>query len=391
MQIKTIKDWKYYVQSKKTGTISTEDGVILTSFSAGDQYYFTAPYTGYVDCSDDDASVYPTFGEQQEFEEQNDSVAATSLSDVYSARDCSFEPIHTGESQQTIGYWVYLARAHAPIGTVTQVSWAVPTDTTLSASNFTAHYLVIYEIITPATTTSDTVYRFVGCSTEAKTQVMGEIVAFEFTDAHTEGGDLQLSLTDSPVVEGDPIPENIEADNFFYCNSTPITSDDKFSAIIVVENNALAAAERVMECSFEVESPAKFVTEDRVVSRLAAHEFEYKGLQDYSLIATTDATRLLEINAGSVLDLDLTSIEDDAVSVTIQSITITGAASDKVATAELWLYPASRGIIWPDSLIWLDGSAPSLSDNTNYRFAIRQEANGNLIINLAYSYSTAES
>lgn len=60
-------------------------------------------------------------------------------------------------------------------------------------------------------------------------------------------------------------------------------------------------------------------------------------------------------------------------------------STNTVQTAELWLSCGSSvySVTWPSSAVWLI-SEPALESGTAYRFAVRQETNGNLIINLAY-------
>lgn len=57
-------------------------------------------------------------------------------------------------------------------------------------------------------------------------------------------------------------------------------------------------------------------------------------------------------------------------------------------TAELWFTVADSVpvIFWPSSVIWAN-EEPILIPHSAYRFALRREPNGNLIINLAYEYS----
>lgn len=58
-------------------------------------------------------------------------------------------------------------------------------------------------------------------------------------------------------------------------------------------------------------------------------------------------------------------------------------------TIELWFSTGSSvpTITWPANGVWVNSEEPLLSLSTAYRFALRREPNGNLIINLAYEYS----
>lgn len=62
--------------------------------------------------------------------------------------------------------------------------------------------------------------------------------------------------------------------------------------------------------------------------------------------------------------------------------------SDFVQTSEIWftISAAIPSIIWPASVIWAD-EEPVLMLNSAYRFALRREPNGNLIVSQAYVYS----
>jgi len=62
--------------------------------------------------------------------------------------------------------------------------------------------------------------------------------------------------------------------------------------------------------------------------------------------------------------------------------------SHAVQTAELWFSTGSEvpSIVWPSNAVWLDDSEPTLTPATAYRFSLRREPAGNLIINLAYEY-----
>lgn len=88
------------------------------------------------------------------------------------------------------------------------------------------------------------------------------------------------------------------------------------------------------------------------------------------------------LHAGHVYDLgELTSDTDLS--------TLCFNASAVVQTSELWFSTGNSviTIIWPADAIWVDSGHPSLSAHTAYRFALRQEPNGKLIISQAYEYS----
>lgn len=59
-----------------------------------------------------------------------------------------------------------------------------------------------------------------------------------------------------------------------------------------------------------------------------------------------------------------------------------------VQTCEVWLSCGSTvyDVTWPSGAKWV-GDAPTMEVNKAYRFALRQEPNGALLINLSYEYS----
>lgn len=87
------------------------------------------------------------------------------------------------------------------------------------------------------------------------------------------------------------------------------------------------------------------------------------------------------LQAGHVYDLGVLSTDTDLTALMF-------AAKEHVQTAELWFSTGSTilTVIWPSDAIWPD-SEPTLITNTAYRFALRREPNGKLIISLAYEYS----
>lgn len=64
------------------------------------------------------------------------------------------------------------------------------------------------------------------------------------------------------------------------------------------------------------------------------------------------------------------------------------ASSTSVQTCEVWLSCGETvyDVTWPSGAKWV-GDAPTMEVNKAYRFALRQEPNGALLINLSYEYS----
>ena len=88
------------------------------------------------------------------------------------------------------------------------------------------------------------------------------------------------------------------------------------------------------------------------------------------------------MRSGHILDLGTLSTDTDLTALSF-------AESGNVQTAELWFTTADATpvITWPADIVWLDDSAPEIAPTTAYRFALRREPNGKLIINLAYQYA----
>ena len=69
------------------------------------------------------------------------------------------------------------------------------------------------------------------------------------------------------------------------------------------------------------------------------------------------------------------------------------ADSTRIQTCEIWMETGDTGytVTWPADSIWPDEAAgiamETLAANTTYRFVVRQEPSGKLIINCAYYYS----
>lgn len=86
------------------------------------------------------------------------------------------------------------------------------------------------------------------------------------------------------------------------------------------------------------------------------------------------------LQAGHVYDLGVLSTDTDLTGLMFSS-------KEHVQTAELWFSTGSTApnILWPDNCFWI-GLFPALTTLMAYRFAIRQEPSGKLLINLAYEY-----
>lgn len=89
-----------------------------------------------------------------------------------------------------------------------------------------------------------------------------------------------------------------------------------------------------------------------------------------------------QLRANTVHDLGLLTADLDLSSLVFEE------ATNEVLTAELWFTTGStvHTVTFPSEAIWVD-LKPVLTNDTAYRFAMRREPNGKLIINLAYEYT----
>lgn len=95
-----------------------------------------------------------------------------------------------------------------------------------------------------------------------------------------------------------------------------------------------------------------------------------------------------EMVSGRVYDLGVINSNQDLSTITFKS------APGYVQTCEIWMETGNTGysVTWPAGAVWPDeanGAAPSfvLPRNTRYRFAVRNEGNGTMVITKAYEYS----
>lgn len=104
------------------------------------------------------------------------------------------------------------------------------------------------------------------------------------------------------------------------------------------------------------------------------------GQDAYELRYTTVLPELLE--SAWVYDLGELSADIDLSGL------VFAESANTVQTSELWLSMSSTvyNVTWPSSAVWLTAE-PALESGTAYRFAVRQEPSGKLVICAAYEYS----
>ena len=92
--------------------------------------------------------------------------------------------------------------------------------------------------------------------------------------------------------------------------------------------------------------------------------------------------------SGHVYDLGVLAQNQDLSGLTFDTL------NGYVQTCEIWMETGATGysVTWPSGAVWpdeLNGTAPSfvLPANKRYRFAVRNEGNGTMVITKAYEYS----
>lgn len=95
-----------------------------------------------------------------------------------------------------------------------------------------------------------------------------------------------------------------------------------------------------------------------------------------------------EMVSGRVYDLGVLSSDQDLSTISFVY------APGYVQTCEIWMETGDIGyaVTWPAESVWPDepdAASPSivLPENTRYRFVVRNEGNGTMVITKAYEYS----
>lgn len=95
--------------------------------------------------------------------------------------------------------------------------------------------------------------------------------------------------------------------------------------------------------------------------------------------------------SGHVYDMGVLESNQDLSGISFAS------ATGYVQTCEIWMETGATGysITWPRASKWPDeylGESPSvtLATNTRYRFAVRAEGDGTMVITKAYEYSVQD-
>lgn len=95
-----------------------------------------------------------------------------------------------------------------------------------------------------------------------------------------------------------------------------------------------------------------------------------------------------EMVSGRVYDLGVLSSDQDLSAIAFK------AESGYVQTCEVWMETGDTGysVTWPSGSVWPDepdGTAPAIAlpANKRYRFVVRAEGDGTMVITKAYEYS----
>lgn len=90
------------------------------------------------------------------------------------------------------------------------------------------------------------------------------------------------------------------------------------------------------------------------------------------------------LNNSTIYDIGLIDKDTDLSGMTF------GGNDEMVQTCEIWfsIGDETHDIYWPENMLWLDstdGNAPAIVVRTEYRVAIRKEANGSMVASIAYA------
>lgn len=95
-----------------------------------------------------------------------------------------------------------------------------------------------------------------------------------------------------------------------------------------------------------------------------------------------------DVNLAALRPNAVHDLGELAVDTDLSLLTFAPTATSSVLTAELWFTIGSNllTVMWPTDSVWPDGQ-PALNPSAAYRFAIRREPTGTLILSCAYEYS----
>lgn len=188
----------------------------------------------------------------------------------------------------------------------------------------------------------------------------------------------------------DVLPETGE-DGIIYLVPTGETGDNKYEEWVWVDGAYEQMGPASLDLSgFAVLDGGNTFTGDQTITGDVTVSGEVTTSDDFLREAQIylPATIPSEMVSGRVYDLGVLTSNQDLSAITFKS------APGYVQTCEIWMETGATGysITWPAASVWPDepdGASPSivLPENTRYRFAVRNEGNGTMVITKAYEYS----
>lgn len=373
--IQTIQGKTYAVICANDCTITTAEGQIILEVTANQQGYFVAPSVQ-VNCSDDSATITMSFDGAPSGTSSDGGIELTQSHTgiVYSADEDA-----APNSNFTAAI---IDKSRIPKGVYTAIE--LPQRIGYSAYPDT---IPLYLVIQESSPDDDETFTTIAISDNANIPATSGAARWEFSSGFSlTGGNIKIIPSD---IQGVPDSTHCFGGR---CVSTGITGDS------VVEFGERRNRWRLcarFEGTYDIEL---FTPIDHSID---------------ALIHLSDNERSLLASGGNVINHELVPVETnqlaieltptivpeytlgDLTELTVTGISIEGASSSTIATAEFWLTTGTQipTVTWPIGAIWLNGtsvgSAPSLQAGTAYRIAVSQEPSGLVILNLMYNYGTA--
>ena len=181
-------------------------------------------------------------------------------------------------------------------------------------------------------------------------------------------------------------------DGIIYLVPTGETGDNKYEEWVWVSGSYEQMGTASLDLSgFAVLEGGNTFTGDQVIEGDVTVSGEVSASDEFLRDAQIylPATIPSEMVSGRVYDLGVINSNQDLSAIAFNS------APGYVQTCEIWMGTGDGAtgytVTWPVDSIWPDEAAgiamETLAANTTYRFVVRQEPSGKLIINCAYYYS----
>ena len=187
----------------------------------------------------------------------------------------------------------------------------------------------------------------------------------------------------------DVLPETGE-DGIIYLVPTGETGDNKYEEWVWVDGAYEQMGTASLDLSgFAVLDGGNTFTGDQTIEGDVTVSGEVTTSDDFLREAQIYLTTAIpsEMESGRVYDLGVLNSNQDLSGISFAS------APGYVQTCEIWMTTGDTvySITWPDTSKWpdeADGSRPTVPrvPNTRYRFAVRAEGDGTMVITKAYEY-----